>query len=44
MCDLSYSLDIRSKVPCEVIVCNLGHHDAIRCYDANALAEIKQEM
>ena len=31
-------------MPCEVIVCNLGHHDAIGCYDANVLAEIEQEM
>jgi len=31
-------------MPCEFIVCNLGHHDAIGCYDANVLAEIEQEM
>jgi len=28
----------------EVIVCNLGHHDAIGFYDSNVLAEIEQEM
>jgi len=31
-------------MPCEVILCNLGHHGAIGCYDANELVEIKQEM
>jgi len=31
----------RSNMPCEVIVCNLGHHDAIGCYDANVLDEIE---
>ena len=31
-------------MPCEVIVCNLGHHGAIGCYDANVLAEIEQGM
>ncbi len=31
-------------MPCEVIVCNLGHHDVIDCYDANVLAEMEQEM
>ena len=28
----------------EVIVCNLGHHEAIGCYDANELVEIEQGM
>ena len=41
---LGYSLNIRSKMPCEVIVCNLGHHDAIGCYDANELVEIEKGM
>ena len=31
-------------MPCEVIVCNLGRHGAIGCYDANVLAEIEMEM
>lgn len=31
-------------MPFEFIVCNLGHHDAIGCYDNNVLAEIEQEM
>lgn len=31
-------------MPCEVIVFNLGHHDAISCYDTNVLDEIEQEM
>jgi len=31
-------------MPCEVIVCNLGLHSAIGCYDDNMLAEIEQEM
>ena len=31
-------------MPCEVMVCNLGHRDAIGCYDANVLAKIEQEM
>jgi len=29
-------------MPCVVIVCNLVHHDAICCYDANELVEIEQ--
>lgn len=34
----------RSNMPCEFILCNLGHHDAIGCYDANELVEIEQGM
>jgi len=44
MYGLGYSFNIRSNMPCEVIVRNLGHHDAIDCYDANVLDEIEQEM
>lgn len=29
-------------MPCEVIVCNLGHPDAIDYYDANVLAEMRK--
>jgi len=29
---------------CEVIVCNLGHHDAIGCRDATELIEMEQGM
>lgn len=31
-------------MPCEVMVYNLCHHDAIGFYDANVLVEIEQEM
>jgi len=30
-------------MPCEVMVCNFGHHGAIGYHDANVLAEIEQE-
>ena len=37
-------MNSRSNMPCEVMVCNLDHHGAIDCYDANVLAEMEQEM
>jgi len=29
---------------CEVIVCILGHHGVVGCYDVKVLADIEQEM
>jgi len=34
----------RLNMPCEVMVCSLGHHGAIGSYDVNVLAEIEQEI
>jgi len=31
-------------MPSEFIVCNLGHHDVVGCYDSNVLVDIEQEM
>ena len=34
----------KSNMHCEVILCILGHHDVVGCYDAYVLVEIEQDM